>query len=188
MTTTHQRRATAKAIDAEASAAPADVQRTRPTRADAELGQRRRRTEHFDGSFDRQLPVDESRLDNENFTYRWFNDAKGRVSKYTKFDDWDPVTEEEVGGAVEHSHVGYGRDGSPIRAVLMKKPRKWHEKDQARKIALSREEEAEMMRRAPSGERDEGLGAESYAFDGNGVRAGTSRLPGREVPLADDEA
>jgi hypothetical protein len=42
------------------------------------------------------------------------------VGKFTKSDDWEAVTAEEAGVPTEH-HVGYQRDGSSMRAVLMKK-------------------------------------------------------------------
>lgn len=160
--------------------------RARPERAAEVQGERRRRTANFDASFDRQLPVDESRLD-PSFTYRWVNDVPGRVGKFTQLDDWDPVSPDEVGGPTEF-HVGYQRDGSAMSSRLMKKPRKWHDIDQAQKTARTREIDDQMKRRAvPTAEG--GLSEdEGYMVAGTGVRAGTAKVQGRQAEVIDEEA
>lgn len=152
----------------------ADAVRARPTRAQEETVRRRRRAENFDHSLDQRLAVDDTKLDHTKFTYRWFNDEPGRVATFTQKDDWDPVNPDDVGGQTSYP-VGYHPDGSVKRAVLMRKPREWHEKDQRAKIVRSQQEEAELMRSAPSvtGGLNDDVG---YALQGvNRVRAGTTR-------------
>lgn len=170
---------------------PKTAARARPQRADTPRaatvqGERRRRRTNFDASFDLQLPVDEAKLDRKNFTYRWVNDARGRVHRLTRTDDWEVVSEEEVGFPVEHQ-VGYHPDGKPLMARFLKKPLDLHEEDQARKIAQTREVETQMKRRVPAGEG--GISeAEGYVVNGTGVRAGIANLPGRQAEVIDDDA
>lgn len=160
----------------------ADPARARPDRATAELGERKRRRTNFDASFDLALPLDEARLDRKNFTYRWFNDTPGRVAKHTNLDDWEKVSAEEAGVQTEH-HVGYQRDGTSMKAILMKKPLKWHDEDQARKIVRSREFETEQMASVGND-----LGANGYVPKNieNRIRAGSSRSEVPDLAGAED--
>lgn len=146
--------------------------RKRPTRKEAELGQRRRRTGEFDLSLDRRLAVDESLLDTKNYHYRFFNDEPGRINRFTKHDDWDPVTSEELGGGETKHFVGYDPAGQPLFAHLYKKPRVWHEADQNAKIAKSREEEQELLRRKPDAD------GKGYVSNDNKVSGGVTRIEG----------
>jgi hypothetical protein len=159
--------------------------RARPARVEVEQGERQRRRTNLDASFDLQLPVDESRLDRKSFTYRWVNDARGRVHRITTQDDWERVSAEEAGVEVEHQ-VGYHPDGKPLKAILLKKPLRWHQDDQARKIAQTREVETEMKRRPPAVEG--GISdAEGYVVSGTGVRAGVANLKGRQAEVVDED-
>lgn len=165
--------------------------RKRPTRAEEEAPERRRRDANFDVSLNQRLPVDESLLDQKNYTYRFFNDEPGRIRKYTTHDDWDPVTTEELGGAETKHFVGYHPDGSPLFAHLYKKRRVWHDKDQNAKIAKSKEEEQELLRRVPSaqGGLDESKGYTTAEI--NRVSGGVTRIegdPDLRAREADDDA
>lgn len=156
--------------------------RPRPTRAAEVTQERQRRRTNFDASFDLQLPIDEARLD-PSFTYRWVNDLPARVQKLTLQDDWEIVSSDEAGVGTIH-HVGYHRDGTSMKCVLLKKPLKWHEEDQARKIARTRELEDGQM--ASAGEQ---LGAQGYVprnID-NSVRAGSSRSYVPDIKGTEDE-
>lgn len=165
------------------------ITRKRPTRQQIQLGERRRRTGQFDASLNQRLPIDESLLD-PNFTYRWFNDEPGRIRKYTTHDDWDAVTADEVaGGEVQH-YVGHHPDGTPLFARLHKKPKVYHEADQNAKIAKSREEEQELLRRVPTPAG--GLDDKGYTTaDLNRVSGGVTRIegdPSLRAREADDDA
>jgi len=85
-----------------------------------------------------QLGVDKSKLDEANYAYRLVNDANGRVQQL-EAQDWDMATDEKdalVGstgaGSVQSKHAGH-IEGKAFNAVLMRKPRKFHEEDQAAK-------------------------------------------------------
>jgi len=90
-----------------------------------------------------KLGVNEAALDRENFEYRWINDAKNRVHDLTQDDDWDLVSDpkkavkedgSDLGSAVSRI-VGEGAGSEPMRAYLVKKPKKFHIADQAEKQA-----------------------------------------------------
>ena len=68
--------------------------------------------------------------------YRWVNDTPGRIEAlYAQ--DWTPVSGEikpdaDGEGSVVSKHVGLN-GASPMKAVLMSKPKEWHEADQREK-------------------------------------------------------
>lgn len=151
--------------------------RARPTREQVEQAKRRRRADFLDHSHNQRLPVDASKLDTQNFTYRFFNDEPGRVSRHTQQDDWDAVTSEEIGGGEVRHFVGYHPDGSPLYAQLMKKPKLYHQADQNAKIARSQEEERELLRRVPAASG--GLDAKGYTDPNlNRISGGVTRIDG----------
>ncbi len=79
----------------------------------------------------------------DNYAYYWANDDKGRIQYLTEQDDWDIVEDRDAckdsrnkgGGTRLERTVGRGRDGEPIRAILLKKRRDYYEKDQAELLA-----------------------------------------------------
>jgi hypothetical protein len=86
-----------------------------------------------------RLGVLASSLDHEKYVYRWINDAPGRIHGKTQEDDWDVVMKTgvkedsaDLGNAVSEI-VGSKPDGSPLRAYLCRKPRKFYDEDQAEK-------------------------------------------------------
>lgn len=110
--------------------------RTRASRAqtDAETRTRRRKFSENDEGVDFNYWVDESKLDRENFAYRFVNDVKNRVEKLIR-QDWDVVSEAEMGFETDrHADISVG-DGRRVdlRARLMRKPKDWFEEDHARK-------------------------------------------------------
>lgn len=103
--------------------------------------ERRRRSSDTLTGRRRKLSVNEAALDRENFVYRWVNDEAGgtRVYDLTTNDDWEVVSDREGKirpngtGSEIATHAGTGDTGSPVRAVLLRKPKDWHEADQAEK-------------------------------------------------------
>lgn len=99
-----------------------------------------------------RLGVLASSLDHEKYVYRWVNDAPGRIHGKTQEDDWDVVRKSgvkedsaDMGDAVSEV-VGVKPDGSPMRAYLCRKPRKFYDEDQAEKTANLDRQLADMKR------------------------------------------
>lgn len=109
---------------------------TRPARAsrEQEVRAERRRRGDVDTGMRRRLPVDESKLDHENYVYRWANDDAARMRDLTGHDDYDPVPEADVGGSTKVT-VGPGENGNLRGTVLLRKPRTFWEEDQKKKNA-----------------------------------------------------
>jgi hypothetical protein len=122
-----------------------DIQIDQPRRGrppKSEIMEQRRRKRNGSGELTgRRLGVLKSKLDFDAFKYRWINDDAARFFAKTKEDDWslvpnDDVKEDSVdlGNSVSQI-VGSKPDGSPLRAYLCRKPKKWFEEDQAEKQA-----------------------------------------------------
>lgn len=100
----------------------------------------RRRRRNSDLKANSKLGVDPALLNFDKFEYRWTNDTPGRLVAKTKHDDWDHVPNED--GVKDDSTtemvsviVGTNKDGSPMRAYLLRKPKKFFEEDKAEKLA-----------------------------------------------------
>lgn len=91
-----------------------------------------------------QLGVDTTKLDQENYVYRWINEGDNghrlqqsfrmdwdvcRSSDYSSLDGIDP----DKLGTAERRPVGKQKSGSPEFAYLCRKYRPWYEADQAKK-------------------------------------------------------
>lgn len=111
---------------------------TRPTRAD-EVRQERRRKPGSTSMVGLKLTVDESKLDRENYSYRWVNDQGGRMAQL-RDNDWDPAPEQAVPngdgpGTVGAKVAGTDESGKPFNAVLMRKRKDWFDADYKEKMA-----------------------------------------------------
>jgi len=95
------------------------------------------------GTMRAKLGVNEKALDRKAFEYRWINDAKNRVHDLTdeNYDNWSLVKDpkgavkndgSDIGSAVSRI-VGTQASNEPLRAYLVKKPKEWHDADQAEK-------------------------------------------------------
>lgn len=98
---------------------------------------RRRRRDDLGSSRHRQLAVDSSKFD-PNFTYRIINDEPGRIHALTKQDDWDIVTNGEIGDR-DPKEKGVGsavefvvERSSGKKGVLVRKPKDYYEQDKAK--------------------------------------------------------
>jgi len=69
----------------------------------------------------------------EGYAYYIMNEEGGRMEQFLA-NDWEPVT---TGEGVVSMPVGQARGGGTT-AVLMKKPKEWHERDQNRKLERNR--------------------------------------------------
>jgi hypothetical protein len=98
--------------------------------------ERRRRNSAALTGVRRKLSVN-AELDTENFQYRWANDEGTRLHNLTVEDDWEVVSDRSgktridgVGAGAEVAvPVGMGEAGKSVRAVLLRKPRKFYEDD-----------------------------------------------------------
>lgn len=136
-----------------------------PARVEAEKEKRRRRS---DTSETRNLKLSvPEHLKDPNFVYRWVNDkASGRIHDKTTNDDWDVV--KALGPDKEEApvsrNVGNGENGQPLKAYLLRKPKKYHEEDKARRMSALKATEETV-------ERGESVGPE-------GLDKSVSYVPG----------
>lgn len=104
-------------------------------RVEEERAQRRRRDDMGDGRF-RNLAV--TGYMDPNYEYRWINDEAGRVHNLTVRDDWDLVTDEQLGAKHEKDrNVGSGVERvvdkvTGKRALLVRKPKDYVAADRAK--------------------------------------------------------
>lgn len=113
--------------------------RGRQSRADEQLPERRKRVDiDMTG---KRLAVRNELLDFDKYKYRWINDADVRLYQLTKQDDWDVMAQDGAAlksdntdlGAAISIPVGTKPDGSPMRAYLCRKLRRFWEDDQKMK-------------------------------------------------------
>lgn len=113
--------------------------RGRQSRADEQLPERRKRTDT--DMTGKRLAVRQDLLDFDKFKYRWINDSDVRLFRLTKQDDWEVMTQggealkpdsTDMGAAVSIP-VGTKPDGSPMKAYLCRKLRRFYDDDQKMK-------------------------------------------------------
>lgn len=150
--------------------------RGRPPKSDRDVqikAERRRRNSDALAGKRRRLAVDESKLDRENFVYRWVNDDGSRVELLSTQDDWDVVSDrdgamkEGIHSAKVETTVGVGERGSPVKAVLMRKPKNYHDDDEAAKQRRIDESE-----RAIREGQSQGATAENSYVPDSGIQIG----------------
>lgn len=124
--------------------APETARRTTETQA------RRRRRDDMGPGARRKLHVPEGLKDRE-YVYRWVNDDGRRVHDLSTLDDWDTVHSPDIAAGAEGGNgtaglgtrieavVGKTDSGQPLRAVLMRKRREFHEEDERHKAAVADE-------------------------------------------------
>lgn len=119
-----------------------------------------------------QLGVDKSKLDEANYAYRLVNDANGRVQQL-EAQDWDIAPEAGAligstgSGTVQSKHAGH-IEGKAFNAVLMRKPLKFHNEDQAAK-QRPLDEMDEAIRRGQNHASEPQLAAGTYTPGGSNV-------------------
>lgn len=133
--------------------------RARRSRGDEVLPERRKRSNA--DLIGKRLAVSPDSVDLEKYTYRFINDAPGRLHRMTVRDDWDIVTGDgqtikpgnsDLGNAVSEI-VGTKPDGSPMRAYLCRKLKRFYDDDQKMKQTDLDEQLAQLRRgQGPNGE------------------------------------
>lgn len=111
---------------------------------------RRRRNSDALGGRRRRLALDESKLDRENFVYRFANDDKNRLYDLCVNDDWEVVkdyhgelNDSDGAGTEVAVKAGTGSEGQSMNTVLLRKPKTYHDEDfAARQRAIDEKEKA----------------------------------------------
>jgi len=141
---------------------PEAPKRGRPAKVQAE---RRRRNSDSLGGRRRRLMVDETKLDRENYVYRFANDdERGRIHQLTVQDDWEVVTDREA--AIKQDTAGDGStvsilagtqgNGAALKTVLLRKPKAYADEDYAARQRRIDETEAGLRRGQTPGSSDDG--------------------------------
>jgi hypothetical protein len=126
--------------------------RARRSREEETLPERRKRTDAT--NIGKRLAVNTEHLDFTKYVYRFINDTPARLHQMTKQDDWDIVAADggamkpdstDLGDAVS-SVVGAKPDGSPLRAYLCRKLKRFHDDDQKMKQTDLDEQLAQLRR------------------------------------------
>lgn len=124
---------------------------TTPTKRQVEERAQRRRRDDMGVGRLRRLAVDTSKFD-PRYTYRIINDDPGRVHALTKQDDWDIVTNAEMGERdAKESGVGSAVEfvvdkGSGRRGVLVKKLKEYYDADKSKEQAHIDQQTAALKR------------------------------------------
>ncbi len=126
--------------------------RARQSRDDEALPERRKRVDT--ATVGKRLAVNTAHLDFDKYAYRFINDAPARLFQMTQQDDWDIV--DAQGGAVKSDSTDLGNavsvvvgtkpDGSPMRAYLCRKLRRFYDDDQKMKQTDLDEQLAQLRR------------------------------------------
>lgn len=147
-------------------------------RSDQISGERRRRNSESMAGRRQRMSVDLSKLDRENYVYRWVNDDGARIQALTTQDDWDIVQDRD--GTIKPEATGLGAsvsvvvgkgDNAPLRAVLLRKRKDYYNDDAAEKTRAIDEKEAGLKFGAVPGA---GAG-EFYSSSGITVENGARR-------------
>ena len=141
-------------------------------REDRKATETRRRKDRDSGELTgTRLAVVKSKLDFDNFAYRWINDSPARLYSKTKEDDWDVVMNDgvkddntDLGNAVSQI-VGTAPDGSALKAYLCRKPRTYYDDDQADKSKQLDDQLSELRRG-----KDRSGGSQSDYVPNTGIR------------------
>lgn len=146
------------------------------SRTDQIKAERRRRNSDALGGHRQRLFVNEAQLDRENYQYRWANDVDNRIYQLTVQDDYERVEDRDGSvrpdnsgmGAEVATPVGTTKEGAPMRAVLLRKPKTFHDDDERAKHRAIDETEASLKAGAVPGAGNEG----TYAKDEMSFRRG----------------
>lgn len=101
-------------------------------RAEQIRAERRRRSTAALAGQGRRLYVPPEVTENNDFSYRFFNDDPGRIEDFKRI-GWEIVTDKRIAtddiGSGVAKFAGTHKDGSTRRAVLMRLPREFAEED-----------------------------------------------------------
>ncbi len=147
------------------------VEVTARSRTEERRGERRRRDTEMDGHRKR-LAIPPKYKDDQENEYRWINDDKSRIFDLTKQDDWDkcPAVGDTGANSVRRQ-VGTKKNGDPLYAHLVRKPKEYCEEDRAKKQAVL----AETMNQLAAGKRGDDsklVGETGFIAADNSIRDG----------------
>ncbi len=166
--------------------------RGRPPRAEEVAGHRRRRRA---GTLNRmaQFKLDciaPEDLDLANYVYYWINDETGNVRRATQDDDYDFVTEDEIGRNFDPADadsesagrvrmlVGNQKSGAPLYSYLCKKRRSFWEADVEEMVRAREDLMAGRVYRGVSTEDEEAEDPTRYVPAGNQIGSPGRRRSG----------
>jgi hypothetical protein len=136
-----------------------------------EVRTERRRRVDMDEVSSAPLAVNHAYLDHNNYEYRFANDVPGRMQKLYD-EDWDKVEDPRVKpdanseGTAIRKLVGANKDGSPLYAYLLRKPKKMYQEDRARKMAVVKDSEDALKRGQAGNEALSATDPKAYIPDG----------------------
>lgn len=150
----------------------------RPARAETEQTERRRRR---DDTLDRvhglklavpgHLTAPGGACDPAQWVTRWVNDKDARVYDLTVSDDWEPVPTDDQ-GAQRRVPVGQNPDGTPLYAVLCRKPLEFAQEDAAKREERIKQTEAGIIRDATPAPEDTRSPETAYVAKGTTIKRG----------------
>lgn len=144
-----------------------------PNRAEAVQSERRRRR---DDTLNRvhhlKLAIPAEFRDDKEHEYRWINDENSRVYDLTKEDDWDICTTSKPETSDDdrvRRPVGT-KDGKPLYAYLVRKPKAFYDEDKRRNAARVAGAEQELLTRPPTDNSQ--AAATNYVTPGSTIKRG----------------
>lgn len=157
------------------------VEQRRGRRAEETAQRRRRRgNEDLSASARMAIPAEvQADADRNGLQLRWVNDDGNRMYQLTKLDDYDPVE------GVEPVLVGQNKDGSPIKAHLLAKPKAYIAEDQALREASRKDQERAFVTdpnamQGKGANPNPGAGAH-YVAKGSKIETGEGRRGGNQI-------
>lgn len=145
---------------------------SRQPRAEAIQGERRRRRDAtLDGMENMRLALPQECRDDKASTYRWVNDDGYRIPDLVS-KDWDPVKLSKTEGSPQDEtrrQVGVKRDGSPLFAVLMKKPIEFHKEDRAAMIKATEQREDNLVAAPDTDPSSPDTASSTYVVKGSAI-------------------
>jgi len=105
------------------------------------------------GESNRKLVLPAGFEEDPAFDYRWANEDGTRLHNLTVADDWDFVETEQGNTGSKVSHVaGVTKEGTPLKAYLLRKKKEYTKEDRAAKHRAIDEREGKISRPLEGGE------------------------------------
>jgi len=146
----------------------------RQPRAEAiQQERRRRRPDTLDRVHDLKLAIPAEFRDDKDYEYRWINDVNDRVYSLTQEDDWDLCTRSDPEATDDNKYrrqVDTTKNGHPVYAYLVRKPKDWYDADKRAKAERLSKAEQALLKSPPT---DNPQAAQTmYVPGGSSIRRG----------------
>ena len=156
---------------------------SRASRAEEVQTERRRRPSGPNQLAGLKLSVPAELLD-PNFQHRWANENDRRLNDLTQHDDYDFVMDPgkvktDGEGTPVTKIVGTKPDGSPLKAYLIRKPKKYYDADRKEALKPIAETEDQIRRGLNHTKIEPGLAGVSYTPSPVPGESGTNIIDGR---------